>query len=303
MTDVVNRTSTDTVVLGANQYGKAENHVVRIDRDTDRHEIRDLVVTSQLRGDLDAVHTQGDNSRCVPTDTQKNTVFAFVQQYGIDSPEALLLQLADHFTGEFEWITGGRWAAQEHAWSRIGDHDHCFVRNKDEVRTAVVVAEGGSRSVISGFQDLTVLKSTGSGFTGYPKDRYTTLPETEDRIMSTDVATRWRYSSTDVDFDAVYADVKEIILTRFTDHYSKALQETLFLMGKAVIEAHPEIDEIKFSCPNKHHFVYNLDFCGLDNDKETHYAADRPFGLIEATIQRKGAPENEHAWAGIAGFC
>ena len=303
MTDVTTRTATDTVVLGKNQYGKAENHVVRIDRDTDRHEIRDLVVNSQLRGDLEAVHTEGDNAHCVPTDTQKNTVFAFAQQYGIESPEQLLLKLADHFTGEFEWITGGRWAAQEYAWNRIDDHDHCFVQNKDEVRTAVVVAEGGSRTVISGFKDLTVLKSTESGFAGYPKDKYTTLPETEDRIMSTDVATRWRYNTTDVDYDAVYADVKKIILTKFTDHYSRALQETLYLMGRAVIEAHPEIDEIKFSCPNRHHFVYDLDFCGLENDKETHYAADRPYGLIEATIQRTGAPENEHAWMGINGFC
>jgi urate oxidase len=303
MTDVTTRTATDTVVLGKNQYGKAENHVVRVDRATDRHEIRDLVVTSQLRGDLEAVHTEGDNAHCVPTDTQKNTVFAFAQQYGIESPEQLLLKLADHFTGEFKWITGGRWAAQEYAWNRIDDHDHCFVQNKDEVRTAVVVAEDGSRTVISGFKDLTVLKSTESGFAGYPKDKYTTLPETEDRIMSTDVATRWRYNTTDVDYDAVYADVKKIILSKFTDHYSRALQETLYLMGKAVIEAHPEIDEIKFSCPNKHHFVYDLGFCDLPNNNETHYAADRPFGLIEATVQRRGAPENEHAWMGIAGFC
>lgn len=303
MTDVITEKTTDTVVLGKNQYGKAENHVVRINRDTDRHEIRDLVVTSQLRGDLEEVHTLGDNAHCVPTDTQKQTVFAFAQQYGIESPEQFLLKLADHFTGEFDWITGGRWAAQEYAWNRINDHDHCFVQRKDEVRTAVVVADGEERTVIAGFKDLTVLKSTQSGFTGYPKDKYTVLPETEDRIMSTDVATRWRYNTTDVDYDAVYENVKKIILAKFTDHYSKALQETLYLMGKAVIEAHPEIDEIKFSCPNKHHFVYDLGFCGLENDKETHWAADRPYGLIEATIQRKGAAENEAAWMGIAGFC
>ncbi|MEX5307235.1 urate oxidase [Kocuria sp. CPCC 205258] len=303
MTDVITEKTTDTVVLGKNQYGKAENHVVRINRDTDRHEIRDLVVTSQLRGDLEEVHTLGDNAHCVPTDTQKQTVFAFAQQYGIESPEQFLLKLADHFTGEFDWITGGRWAAQEYAWNRINDHDHCFVQHKDEVRTAVVVADGEERTVISGFKDLTVLKSTQSGFTGYPKDKYTVLPETEDRIMSTDVATRWRYNTTDVDYDAVYENVKKIILAKFTDHYSKALQETLYLMGKAVIEAHPEIDEIKFSCPNKHHFVYDLGFCGLENDKETHWAADRPYGLIEATIQRKRAAENESAWMGIAGFC
>ncbi|RKQ33715.1 factor-independent urate hydroxylase [Kocuria tytonis] len=291
------------VVLGKNQYGKAENHVVRIHRDTDRHVIRDLVVTSQLRGDFDAVHTRGDNGHCVPTDTQKNTVFAFVQKYGVNSPEELLLKLSEHFTSEFEWVTGGRWAADEHAWDRINDNDHCFVQNKQEVRTAVLVTGGGKSTVISGFRDLTVLKSTESGFQGYPKDRYTTLPETTDRIMSTDVATRWRYNTTDVDYDAVYADVKKIILDKFTDHYSRALQETLYLMGKAVIETHPEIDEIKFSCPNKHHFVYDLAFCDMANDNETHYAADRPFGLIEATVQRKDAQSDENAWMGITGFC
>ncbi|RLZ02808.1 urate oxidase [Kocuria tytonicola] len=291
------------VILGKNQYGKAENHVVRIHRGTERHVIRDLVVTSQLRGDFDAVHTQGDNGHCVPTDTQKNTVFAFVQQYGVNSPEELLLKLSEHFTSEFEWVSGGRWAADEHAWDRINDSNHCFVQNKQEVRTSVLVTDGEKQTVISGFKDLTVLKSTESGFHGYPRDRYTTLPETTDRIMSTDVATRWRYNTTDVDFDAVYADVKKIILEKFTDHYSRALQETLYLMGKAVIEAHPEIDEIKFSCPNKHHFVYDLSFCDLPNDNETHYAADRPFGLIEATVQRKDAQPDEHAWMGITGFC
>ncbi|WP_431814182.1 factor-independent urate hydroxylase [Kocuria sp. cx-455] len=291
------------VVLGKNQYGKAQNHVVRINRDNDRHIIRDLVVTSQLRGDLTEVHTKGDNAHCVPTDTQKNTVFAFAQQYDIKSPEDLLLKLSDHFTGEFEWITGGRWAADEYRWDRINDNDHCFVQNKQEVRTSVLVTDGDKKTVISGFKDLTVLKSTESGFEGYPKDQYTTLQETTDRIMSTDVATRWRYNTTDVDFDAVYEDVKNIMLTKFTDHYSRALQETLYLMGKAVIEAHPEIDEIKFSCPNKHHFVYDLSFCDLENNNETHYAADRPFGLIEATVQRKGAAEDEHAWMGITGFC
>lgn len=310
MTDILEKaadTADDTaeIVLGPTQYGKAETHVVRIDRDTDRHQIRDLTVTSQLRGDLEAMHSRGDNAHCVATDTQKNTVFGLVQTEGIDSPEQLLLTLSDHFTSEFEWIDGGRWAAEEHAWERIEDHDHCFVESKQEKRTAVVVSSenGRERTVISGFFDLTVLKSTQSGFEGYPRDRFTTLAETQDRIMSTDISTRWRYSTEDVDFDAVYRSVKRIILATFTDHYSRALQETLYLMGRAVLSAHPEIDEIKFSCPNKHHFVTDLSYAGIENNLETHYAADRPFGLIEATIQRKGAPTAEAAWMGINGFC
>ena len=182
------------ITLGPNQYGKAENRVVRITRDTDRHEIEDLNVTSQLRGDFAAAHLAGDNGHVVATDTQKNTIFAFAKD-GVGSPEAYLLRLADHFTSSFDWVTGGRWAAEQYGWSRIDDHDHCFYRSAPEIRTAVVVRDGQETTVISGFYDLTVLKSTQSGFEGYPKDKYTTLQETTDRIMATDISTRWRYRS------------------------------------------------------------------------------------------------------------
>jgi urate oxidase len=290
------------VILTANQYGKAENRVVRVVRDTDRHEIIDLNVTSQLRGDFAAAHTEGDNSHVVATDTQKNTVFAFAKD-GISSPEAFLLRLADHFTGEFDWVTGGRWAAEQYGWSRINDHDHSFYRSSPETRTAVLVRDGDDTTVISGFHGLTVLKTTQSGFVGYPKDRYTTLQETEDRILATDIATRWRYNTTDVDFDKIYDSVKATLMTTFTQGYSKALQHTLYQMAEAVISTHDSIDEIKFSCPNKHHFTYDLSFCGLDNPNEVFYAADRPYGLIEATVQRAGSRTDDAAWMGIAGFC
>ena len=290
------------VILTANQYGKAENRVVRVVRDTDRHEIVDLNVTSQLRGDFAAAHTDGDNAHVVATDTQKNTIFAFAKD-GIASPETFLLRLADHFTSEFDWVTGGRWAAEQFGWSRIDDHDHAFYRSAPETRTAVVVCDGDETSVISGFYGLTVLKTTQSGFVGYPKDRYTTLKETEDRILATDITTRWRYNTMEVDFNAVYDSVKDTLLTTFASGYSKGLQQTLFQMGQAAITAHDSIDEIKFSCPNKHHFRYDLSFCGLENPGEVFYAADRPYGLIEATVQRKDSPADESAWAGIAGFC
>lgn len=289
-------------VLTSNQYGKAENRVVRVVRDTERHEIVDLNVTSQLRGDFAAAHLEGDNGHVVATDTQKNTIFAFARD-GITSPEDFLLRLAAHFTAEFGWVTGGRWAAEQYLWSRINDHDHAFYRSGPETRTAVVVRDGATDTVIAGLQDLVVLKSTGSGFVGYPRDRYTTLPEAEDRILATSVTARWRYEGTGHDYDALYASVRGILLDRFSEGYSKALQHTLFQMGEAVIDAHPEIAEVKFSCPNKHHFLSDLAFCGLDNPGVVFYAADRPYGLIEATIARAGAAPAEAAWSGIAGFC
>lgn len=298
------------IVLGANQYGKAEVRVVKVTRDTARHEIDDLNVTSQLRGDFTAAHLAGDNAHVVPTDTQKNTIFAFARD-GIGAPESFLLRLADHFAGSFDWVTGGRWEAERFAWQRIdahgASHDHSFVRSGQEVRTALVVADGDARHVIAGLKELTVLKTTQSGFEGYPRDRFTTLPETRDRILATDVAARWRYHPADVDagldYDAAYESVRALLLEAFTEAYSAALQATLFDMGRRVLERHPEIAEIRFSMPNKHHFVVDLSPFGLENPNEVFYAADRPYGLIEAAVVREGLQSPAAAWEGIAGFC
>src|SRR4029453_1179680 len=192
--------SEPAIVLGPNQYGKAEMRVVKVTRDVARHEIDDLNVTSQLRGDFAAAHLAGDNAHVVATDTKKNPISAFARA-GIGTPEAFLLRLADHFTGSFDWVSGGRWEAERFAWQRIhadgAEHNHGFVRSGEGCPTAVVVAGGAERHVIAGLKELTVLKTTESGFEGYPKDRYTTLPETRDRILATDVAARWRYRRTD----------------------------------------------------------------------------------------------------------
>ncbi|MDN5586792.1 MAG: urate oxidase, partial [Brevibacterium sp.] len=168
------------VKLTTNQYGKAENRLMRVYRDSERHEIRDLNVTSQLWGDFETAHTEGNNEHVVATDTQKNTVFAKAKELGVTSPEQFLLGLGEHFTSSFDWVSGGRWAAEEYGWSRINDHNHSFYKSAPETRTAVLTRDGDTTTLISGFYGLTVLKTTESGFVGYPKDKYTTLPETDD---------------------------------------------------------------------------------------------------------------------------
>lgn len=300
-----------SVSLGANKYGKAENRVVRIVRDTPRHEIIDLNVTSQLRGEaLVDSYLTGDNALVVATDTQKNTIFAFAKEHGIASAEEFLLTLAAHFTGEFDWITGGLWQAEQYAWERIvtgeGEHDHSFVSSGPGVRLAAVQVDGGATHVTGGVKDLVVLKSTGSEFAGFPRDRYTTLVETDDRIMATSVTGRWRFSpaavEAGIDYNGLYAQVSQVLLATFADVHSLALQQTLFAMGKAVIEAREEIDEVRFAMPNKHHFLSDLAPFGLDNPGEVFYAADRPYGLIEGTITRDGAAPAPGAWLDLPAF-
>ncbi|MDV2978388.1 UNVERIFIED_CONTAM: urate oxidase [Actinomycetes bacterium ARC8] len=306
MTTEITAPADTKIVLGTNQYGKAEVRLVKITRDTVRHQIQDLNVTSQLHGDFTAAHQDGDNGRVVATDTQKNTVYGLARN-GVGAIEEFLVQLGEHFTGEFDWITGGRWAAQQFFWDRINDHDHAFSQNKSEVRTAVLeIGADGKKSIVAGLEDLTVLKSTGSEFHGFPRDKYTTLKETTDRILATDVTARWRYTeqaiAEGIDFDAVYTSVRQLLLTRFADTHSYALQQTMFQMGQAVLEAHPEIAEIKMSLPNKHHFLVDLEVFGQDNPNEVFFAADRPYGLIEATITREGTEANHPIWANIPAF-
>ncbi|MGZ0149530.1 factor-independent urate hydroxylase [Kribbella sp. WER1] len=297
--------------LGTNQYGKAENRVVRIYRDTPRHQIRDLNVSTALRGDFEAAHTTGDQAGVLPTDTQKNTAFAFAKQKGVGAIEDYALTLGDRFLEASPAASGARIAVEEYTWERIlvdgQEHDHSFVRSGAGVRNTVVNIDGRGANrkayVVSGISDLVVLKSTGSEFHGFLKDEYTTLPETDDRILATSLVARWRYDHTEVDWDKSYDAIKALLLSRFATIHSLALQQTLYGMGSAVLEQHPEVAEIKFSAPNKHHFLVDLSPFGVQNPGEVFIAADRPYGLIEASVTRDDASDAGSAWVNIAGFC
>jgi urate oxidase len=299
------------IVLGPNQYGKAEVRVVAVDRTSPRHSLVDLNVSSSLRGDFAAAHTAGDNAHVLTTDAQKNTVFAFARD-GTGTPEEFGLRLARHFAGSYDWITGARVAVDSYGWDRIAvggrPHDHAFTRNGGEVRTAVVTVQREQTHVLAGLTGLVVLKTTGSEFWGFPRDRYTTLAETRDRILATAVTARWRYTGTDMDFDACFARVRTTLVETFAATHSLALQQTLYAMGAAVLEQVAEVAEIRISMPNRHHFLQDLSAYGLDNTVDgkgaaVYHADDRPYGLIEGTVLRDDVPPAEIAWQGTPGFC
>jgi urate oxidase len=299
------------ISLGANQYGKAENRVVRIYRDTARHEIVDLNVSTSLRGNFTAAHTDGDQADILPTDTQKNTAFAYAKEHGVTSPEDYAIALGSHFLDAAPEATSAQIRVEQYAWDRIpvgaNGHDHAFSRRGGAVRTTVVTVAGRGDAqqvwVVSGLQDLVLLKSTGSEFKGYLKDKYTTLQETDDRILATSLVARWRYeSSSAVDWNKSYDAIQATLLEAFANTYSRALQETLYKMGQQVLETNEHVAEIKFSAPNKHHFLVDFTPFGLENNGEVFIAADRPYGLIEATVVRDDASDAGDAWVAVPSF-
>ncbi|CKH18767.1 urate oxidase [Mycolicibacterium smegmatis] len=288
------------IILGKNQYGKAENRVVRIYRDSPRHEIRDLNVSTCLRGDFSGAHLTGDQSQVLPTDSQKQTAYAYAKQPGITTIEEYGLALARHFVDDVEPVAAARIEIDEYAWERVvvdgTEHDHTWIRKGQETRTAAVTVDADGAWIVGGLKDLVILKSTGSEFAGFLTDEYTVLEPTHDRVMATSLIAQWRFTTTDADWDAIYTGVKAHLVEQFAVLQSKALQQTLFHMGKAVLESYPMIAEVRLSAPNKHHFAYDLSRFGLENNNEVFHADDRPYGLIQATVTRDDAPPPGPAW-------
>jgi urate oxidase len=290
------------VRLGANQYGKAEVRIVRVVRGAAADGgdvIKDWNVSSRLSGDLAASHLTGDNSSVLATDTQKNTAYAFARRLGAVEPEVLGIELAAHFVRSQQAITRARLTIEEYGWTRIGATGHSFARSGELTRvTRVVHDTGHGTSVVSGIENLTVLNTTGSEFWGFPRDEFTTLAETRDRMLATEVSAWWRYrASAGIDWGAAFAAAHQALLTAFSGTYSYSLQQTLYAIGKLIIETVPEICEVRLKLPNKHHFLVDLTPFGLDNDNEVYYAADRPYGLIEGTVLADDAPGAALAWS------
>ncbi|AYF74025.1 urate oxidase [Nocardia yunnanensis] len=297
------------IVLGPHQYGKAENRVVRIYRDTARHAIRDLNVSSCLRGAFDAAHTTGDQGAVLPTDSQKQTVYTYAKSHGDGSIEDYGLALARHFVDDIEPVASARIEIEEYAWQRVPvggrEHDHTWTRIGPEVRIAAVTVEGVGADrrewVIGGVKDLVILKSTGSEFAGFLTDEFTVLEPAYDRILATSLVARWRFAAPPGDWDAAYHGIRAVLVETFATLHSKALQQTLYAMGRAALEAFDCLAEIRFSAPNKHHFAYDTARFGVPNNGEVFHADDRPYGLIQASVLRQGAPAAGTAWDAYTG--
>lgn len=298
--------TSENAEMNAAAHGKAEVHLVRVEREGPVHHISDYTVSSMIRGDLDRVYTHGDNSTCIPTDTQKNITFSLARD-GVGTPEEFALKFGKYMLATYPKIVqGGRWEVKKVGWDRIvgdnGPHDFSFVRSGKEERLTIVQADGDDIRVVAGVKELTVLKSSGSAFVGFPTDKHTTLQEATDRILSTDISAWWEYNTTDVDYDAVFESVRHIVLSEFAERFSMALQNTMWAISARMIDTHPEINTVRMSCPNNHHFTVDLSPFGQDNPNVVFYAADRPFGDITSEVTRKGTAPSELAWNTVPSF-
>jgi urate oxidase len=274
-----------------NNYGKSRVRLLKVARRGERHEIQETTVRISFEGEFTDVHTVGDNSLVLPTDTMKNTVYALASQTeNVEEIETFALRLANYFLTNNSHVTRVIIEITEHGWARmtLGEkaHQHSFIKGSDEKRTAKVSVTREGASVESGVENLIVIKTTESGFVGYIKDRYTTLPETTDRILATSIKASWRYADSEKAAGDIWRDARQTIIENFAGHDSLSVQHTLYAMGEAVLEKFPDIAEIAFSLPNIHYLPVDLARLGLENGNQIFLPTDEPHGLIEARLAR-----------------
>lgn len=276
--------------LVAQNYGKQRVRVMKVLRGTPRHEVKEVEFGVRLEGDFASSYTAGDNSKVVPTDTMKNTVHALAHQHLGHQTEPFAALLAGHFLKDYPQVSRVTIESSERRWSRLSvggtPHDHAFSGQEGRPLVTVVAARGGTTRIDSGIEDLLILKSTGSSFTGYPKCAYTTLPETNDRILATRLRATWRWSAPPADFNAANAALLEAMLAVFARNFSPSVQATLYEMAGAGLAAIPQVTEISLAMPNKHYLPANLKPFGLDGTGVSFIATDDPHGQIEATVAR-----------------
>jgi len=278
------------IKLSTSNYGKSRVRLVRITRGDEQHHLKDISVDIQFEGDFEDVHVHGDNRNVLPTDTMKNTVYALASQRPVAEIEEFGLRLTGHFLDNNPQARNVRVNLTERQWARIlvegRPHPWAFVAGRPDKRTAMVSGTHAGRSVQAGIEDLLVLKSNESAFEGYIQDRYTTLPETRDRIFATVVKANWSYGRQDVAFSRCWEGVRSVLLQTFAEHRSESVQHTLYAMAGAVLDSFGEIDAIRISMPNKHHLPVDLTPFGMENNNEVFVATDEPHGLIEAVVRR-----------------
>lgn len=277
--------------LGENRYGKSRVRLSRITRNGDQHDFNEWTVQVLLHGDFEASFTAADNSKILPTDTMKNTVYHIARQSNAANIEDYSKQLGDYLLSNNPQVSRVSVEVTEKSWQRMSCSEApeltTFKLGGPEKQTVCATREPNHPwSITSGIDGLTILKTTKSAFTGYLQDKLTTLKPATDRIFGTCASVQWDYADDAPDYAAVRRRVLDAVLKEFAAHNSMSVQHTLFDMGSAALSAAPEIARITLTMPNLHHLLADLSAFGQDNPNHIFVPIDEPHGSIEATIER-----------------
>jgi len=280
------------IAVAENKYGKSRVRLIQVKRKAGWHDLREWTVEILLQGDFDSCFVEGDNSKILPTDTMKNTVYSLARKSAAECMEDFAKELIDFLLRRNPQVSAAEVSISEKSWEHLPSggkpHPTTFIQASGEIQTTKVTRTRASNfSVTSGLENLVIMKTSGSAFEGYIQDSLTTLPPARDRLLGTAMRASWNYAGREVEFSSLRAKVREILLSQFAAHQSKSVQHTLYVMGKAVLENVAEIEDIELTMPNKHCLLVDLSRFGQDNPNEIFVPVDEPHGNIQARLRRQ----------------
>ena len=281
------------ITLAENSYGKSRVRVVKVKRHANRHDFCEWIVEILLEGDFESCFVGGDNSKILPTDTMKNTVYSLARHSSAECIEDFGKELVAFFLERNPQISAARVKLGEKLWEHLlvngQPHPTTFVQSSSERQTTeIAMRRNGAPRVGSGLENLVIMKTAGSEFVGFVKDSLTTLPEVTDRLFGTAVSAQWNYADPIAAFRTLRSKIRDHLLEAFAEHTSKSVQHTLYAMGRCVLANVPEVSDIELTMPNKHCLLADLSRFGQDNPNEIFVPIDEPHGTIRARIRRQG---------------
>jgi urate oxidase len=281
------------ITLAENSYGKSRVRLAKVKRHSGHHDFREWTIEILLEGDFESCFVAGDNSKILPTDTMKNAVYSLARTSSAECMEEFGKELVAFLLDRNPQVSAARVTLSEKSWQHFQaggkPHPTTFIQSSSECQTAETAATRNTKlSVRSGLENLIILKTASSEFTGFIKDSLTTLPEATDRLFGTSLGARWNYSSPSLPFAALRSKIRDVLLNVFAAHTSKSVQHTLYAMGEAALANVSEIEDMELTMPNKHYLLADLSPFGQDNPNEIFVPIDEPHGTIEARLRRQG---------------
>lgn len=269
------------MILGENHYGESRVRLVKIVRQSDRHDVKEISVDVSFEGSFEAVYKEGDNGALLPGDIIKNTIHTLASQAGLESVEEFGMRLGAHFLSNNPEVSRVRADLAEYSWDRMDaggrPQRFAFVKAGNEKHTARIQVTRDGAKAESGVEGLNVLKTSGSA---------PAVAETQDRLLGAAICARWNYTSLDISYGPAWHGVRQIILDTFAEHDGKSMQHTLYAIGENVLEQCDEIDEIHLSLSHKQFLPAGLEPFALPNRNEVLIPVDEPYGLIQATLKK-----------------
>ncbi len=278
-------------VIRASSQGESRVRVLRVIRHGDRHDARDLSVACRFEGSFAAAFREGRPDGVLPGETLKNIVYGVARDRGGDDIELFGLALCQRLLSEHAQLARVRVEVDERRWTRLEAggraQGQVFTAGSAERRTAAVTSNGTQTAVVSGIEDLVLMRTSGL-VEGDRRDAdQTGTTDGVQRLLVATLSARWTYTSADVTFASYRQGVRATLVDTFAWHASRSVQHTLYNIADVVLASYQEIADITLALRERPYRPADLFTTGLDNPDELFVALDEPLGVVEVTVERE----------------